>query len=311
MGKVIGPGSLIVDVAAYAKHLPVDGETVMGSSLKLGPGGKGSNQLTAAKRAGAEAIIIGAIGTDSLSSILTDHYAREQMSTKYMKVSETSATGAAVIEIDEVSGQNRIIIASGASMEVVGEDVRNAEADFADCGVVLCQFETSLDSILEAKRLAKKYGKPFILNPAPFMPVPEEVFADVDYLTPNETEAEFFTGVHIDTLEDAKRAAEILLAKGVKKVILTLGKKGSYYFDGTTEIHLPCLPLKAVDTTGAGDAFSGALAAAISDGLDDDTALKFATCTSNISVTRKGSSPSMPYRHEILALMKESYGIEL
>ncbi|MBE6636305.1 MAG: ribokinase [Ruminococcaceae bacterium] len=311
MGKVIGPGSLIVDVAAYAKHLPVDGETVMGSSLKLGPGGKGSNQLTAAKRAGAEAIIIGAVGTDSLSSILTDHYAREQMSTKYMKVSETSATGAAVIEIDEISGQNRIIIASGASMEVVGEDVLKAEEDFVDCGVVLCQFETSLESILEAKRLAKKYDKPFILNPAPFMPVPEEVFDGVDYLTPNETEAEFFTGVHIDTIEDAKRAAEILLAKGVKKVILTLGKKGSFYYDGEHELHLPCLPLKAVDTTGAGDAFSGALAAAISEGLDDETALKFATCTSNISVTRKGSSPSMPYRHEILALMKESYGIEL
>ena len=214
-------------------------------------------------------------------------------------------------KIDEATAQNRIIIVAGASDEVDDEDVRKAEEDFRDCDAVLCQFETGLSSILEAKRMAKKYQKPFILNPAPYMSVPEEIFDGVDYLTPNETEAEFFTGVHIETLEDARAAAEILLKKGVKRAILTLGKKGSYYFDGTTELHLPCLPLKAVDTTGAGDAFSGGLAAAIADGYDDETALKFATCTSNISVTRKGSSPAMPHRHEILDLMKSEYGIVL
>ena len=172
MGKVIGPGSLIVDLAAYAPHLPVGGETVMGSALNIGPGGKGSNQMTAAHRAGAEAIIIGCVGTDSLAATLTDHYAREKMCTKYLKVSETASTGAAVIEIDEETAQNRIIIVSGASMEVSDEDVRKAEEDFVDCDVVLCQFETSLASILEAKKMAKKYGKPFILNPAPFMEMP-------------------------------------------------------------------------------------------------------------------------------------------
>lgn len=254
----------------------------MGESFAVGPGGKGSNQMTAVSRAGAETVTIGCIGKDVLAYVLTDHYKNEGMTTKHIKISDTASTGAALIEIDTASGQNRIVIISGASGEVSDADVFEAEADFADCDAVLCQFETSIASVQAAIKLGKKYGKPIILNPVPFVKVPKSIYDGIDYITPNETEAEYFTGIRIDSLADAKRAEEKLLSTGVKKAVLTLGKR---------EIILPCLPLKAVDTTGAGDAFSGGFAMAISEGMDDETALKFATCTSNISVTRKRSSP--------------------
>ena len=311
MGKIVGPGSLIVDLTGYAPRLPIGGETVMGNRIKFGPGGKGSNQMTAAARAGAEVKIIGCWGKDTLSSVLKEHYEREGMSIKYIRVSETQDTGAALIEVDEISGQNRIIIVTGASGEVGAEDVAAAEEEFAACDAVLCQFETSIESVIETKRLAKKYGKPIILNPAPFIKVPDEIYDGTDYLTPNETEAEYITGVKIENPEDARVAAEALLRMGVRKAVLTLGKRGAYFYDGEAEIYLPCLPLKAVDTTGAGDAFSGGLAAAISEGMDDITAMKFASCTSNLAVTKAGSSPAMPHRAEIEALMKKAYGINV
>ena len=254
----------------------------MGESFAVGPSGKGSNQMTAVSRAGAETVTIGCIGKDVLAYVFTDHYKNEGMTTKHIKISDTTSTGAALIEIDTASGQNRIVIISGASGEVSDADVFEAEADFADCDSVLCQFETSIASVQAAIKLGKKYGKPIILNPVPFVKVPKSIYDGIDYITPNETEAEYFTGIRIDSLADAKRAEEKLLSTGVKKAVLTLGKR---------EIILPCLPLKAVDTTGAGDAFSGGFAMAISEGMDDETALKFATCTSNISVTRKRSSP--------------------
>jgi len=311
MGKVIGPGSLIVDLTGYAPHLPSAGETVVGSSFKLGPGGKGSNQMTAAARAGADVRLIGCWGKDSLCAVLREHYAREGMDTGFIRVSETQATGVALIEVDENSAQNRIIIAPGANAEVDGRAVMAAEAEFASSDVALCQFETSLSAVEATVRLAKKYGKPVILNPAPYVETPDSLFDGVDYLTPNETETEYMTGVAVRSYGDARRAAEILLGKGVGKVILTLGDRGSYYFDGEKEIVLPALPVKAEDTTGAGDAFSGGLAAALSDGFGDETALRFAACTASLSVTRKGSSDSMPFRREIAELMRSAYGLDI
>ena len=311
MGKIVGAGSLIVDLTGYAKHLPVAGETVMGTSFKMGPGGKGSNQMTAAAKAGATVKMIGCWGKDGLAVALREHYEREKMSTEYIRTSETQETGAALIEVDELSGQNRIIVIAGANSEITAADVQAAEREFADCDVALCQFETSLESVRETIRLAKKHGKPVVLNPAPYVKVDDSIYDGVDYLTPNETEAEFITGVHVGTEEDIRTAARALLAKGVKKAIITLGERGSYLFDGKNELRLPCLKVRAVDTTGAGDAFSGGLAAALSDGLDDETAMKFAACTSSLSVTRPDSSASMPRREEIVAMMKSVYGIAL
>ena len=159
--------------------------------------------------------------------------------------------------------------------------------------------------------MAKKYGKPFILNPAPYVAIPEGLLNGIDYVTPNETEAEQLTGIKVDSIEACREAAAKLLEMGVKNVVITLGVRGVYYTNGETEITVPSIKVKAVETTGAGDAFNGGFSTAIAEGLPVDVALKFATCTSAISVTRLGSSPSMPYRHEILALLEKEFGITL
>ena len=310
MAKIIGPGSLNVDVTGYAPHLPVHGETTKGTAIRVSPGGKGNNQMTAAHRAGSEVYIIGHRGSDMMGQIMGRHYATEGMSEKYVCVDPLVETAGALIEIDETDGQNRIIVALSANEHVDRARVLAAEADYADCDAVLTQFETTIEAVLASKELAAKYGKPFILNPAPYVPVPEGLFDGVDYVTPNETEAEQFTGIRVDTVEDCRKAAAKFFEMGVKKVIITLGVRGAYFTDGSEEIFVPALKVKAVETTGAGDAFNGGLATAIAEGMPMEIALRFATCTAAISVTRLGSSQSMPSREEILALMEKEFGAQ-
>ncbi len=311
MAKIVGPGSLIVDVTGFAPHLPVAGETTKGSTLRFGPGGKGSNQMTAAHRAGAEVTIISRRGEDVLGQILRRHYETEGMSERYIEVDAAEESGSALIEIDESNAQNRIIVILAANERVGRESVMRAEAEFADCDAVLTQLETTTEAVLAAKELAQKYGKPFILNPAPYIDIDRSVFDGVDYLTPNETEAEQFTGIPVTSVEECRLAAARLLDMGVKNVIITLGVRGAFWTNGTEEVLVPAIPVKAVETTGAGDAFNGGLATALAEGRDMETALRFATCTAAISVTRLGSSPSMPRREEIEALLREAFGIEL
>ncbi len=311
MAKIIGPGSLIVDVTGFAPHLPVAGETTKGSTLRFGPGGKGSNQMTAAHRAGAEVKIIGRRGNDVLGQILKTHYETEGMSEEYVEVVGGDESGSALIEIDEGSAQNRIIVILAANERVGRESVLRAEADFADCDAVLTQFETTPEAVFAAKELAQKYNKPFILNPAPYIEIDKSVFDGVDYVTPNETEVEQMTGCPVNSVEECRVAAARLIEMGAKNVIITLGIRGAFWTDGKNETLVPSIPVKAVETTGAGDAFNGGLATAIAEGRDIETALKFATCTAAISVTRLGSSPSMPQREEIVAFMKEKFGTEL
>ncbi len=309
--KIIGPGSLNVDVTGYAPRLPQAGETLAGRTIQFSPGGKGNNQMTAAHRAGAEVLILGCRGNDTLGQIMAAHYAAEGMSEKYVTVDPTADTASALIEIDESDGQNRILVMLATNERVDRAHVLAAEADFADADVVLTQFETTTDTVRAAKELAQKYRKPFILNPAPYVPVPAELFDGVDYVTPNETEAEAFTGVRVESVEDCRRAAAKFLEMGVKQVIITLGVRGVYYTDGNRELTVPALSVKAVNTTGAGDAFNGALATAIGEGMDIETALKFATCTSAISVTRERAAASMPTREEIEALLAEAFGVRM
>ena len=311
MAKIIGPVSLLVDITGFAPHLPVGGETTKGTTLRFGPGGKGNNQMTAAHRAGAEAKIIGRRGEDFLGKIVEEHYATEGMSTEHISVVEGEETAGALIEVDEQDAQNRIIVVLAANERVGRDAVLAAEKDFEDCDAALTQFETTTEAVMATKELAQKYGKPFILNPAPYIAVDEKVFEGVDYVTPNETEAEQFTGVKVETIEDCRVAAKKFFDMGVKNVIITLGVRGAFYTDGKQEVFVPALKVQAVETTGAGDAFNGGFATAIAEGLPIEKALQFATCTAAISVTRLGSAPSMPYREEILELMEKEFGTTL
>jgi len=308
--KVVVVGSFIVDITGFANRFPKDGETVIGSSVRIGPGGKGSNQATAVSRAGADVVMITKIGSDVLSNIAHEHYSAEGMSEKYIYKTDKSGTGTAFIEVNETTGENRIIAIKGANELLSAAEVAAAEDEIGTCDAVLAQLETSNEAVEELMRLARKHSKTIVLNPAPYQPVPDGFFDGVDYLTPNETEAEFFSGVPVESPEDAERAALKLLDMGVKNVIVTLGKKGAFFTDGKSKMLVPTTDLKAVDTTGAGDAFNGGFAVALSEGMDIERALKFANCTASISVTRLGTSPAMPYRHEIDELMKRFYGVD-
>ena len=310
MAKIVGPASLNVDITAYTPHLPVLGETTMGTALAISPGGKGFNQMVAAHRAGANAVMIGKKGRDALGAVLDDFCKSEGLSMAHVASGDTE-TGCAVIEIDERDAQNRIIVISGANAKVDYDTVMAAEAEFADADVVLTQLETTVGAVTAAKELAQKYGKPFILNTAPYVDLPERVFDGVDFVTPNESEAKEFTGVAVSSIADCKKAADRFFEMGVKNVIITLGVRGAYFTDGKKEVVVPAIRMDAVETTGAGDAFNGGFATAIGEGHDVETAMKFATCTSAISVTRKGAAQSMPSREEILALLKEKFGITL
>ncbi len=307
MAKIIGPGSCNVDLTGYANHLPVAGETAVGDIIRTSPGGKGSNQMVAAHRSGSEAMLIAKIGDDALANCLHDFYTSIAFPKKYLNVCKGENTGTAIIEIDKTDAQNRILIIRGANMLLSEADVLAAEGDFADADVVLTQLETLDEPIIAAARLAKKYSKPFILNPAPYRPLSSELLSMVDYITPNETEATYLTGIEIGSVDDAKSAAKKLLSMSVKNVIITLGVNGAYYTDGNREIHVKGIKVKAIETTGAGDAFNGGFATAIGEGMDIETALRFANCTAALSVTKLGAASSMPTRDEIDAFMKEKY----
>ncbi len=306
MSKVIGPGSCMVDITGYSSRLPSGGETTIGDKVRQSPGGKGSNQMIAASRAGADAYLIACIGEDSQADILKNFYKNETLNTKYLRTDKDYSTGTALIQIDTNTAQNRILIIRGANLSLSDNDVLSAEEDFKDADVVLCQLETADEPIFEAKRLAEKYSKIFILNPAPYRPLTDEFLKGIDYITPNETEAEELTGIHIEKMSDAEAAAGILLSKGVKNVIITLGSNGVFYTNGTLSLRLPANKVKAVETTGAGDAFNGAFAEAIGSGKSVMSALEFANCTAALSVTKLGAAESMPSRSETEEYMRKS-----
>ena len=309
--KIVVVGSLIADIAAYTPRFPVTGETALGTTVRFGPGGKGNNQATAAARAGGEVTMISKMGNDFLRALLDKHYETEGMTREFITISETAETGSALIEVLEDSADNRIIVVKGANDEISAADVQAAEGKFAECDVFLTQLETSLVSVQEGKRLAMKYGKTLVLNPAPFQTVPDGMFEGFDYVTPNETEAEFFTGVAVRTREDMEKAGRKLIDMGAKNAIITLGVQGSFWTDGKSSLLVPALKVNAVDTTGAGDAYNGGLSVALAEGMDIEKAIQFASATAGISVTGRGSAPSMPRREAINELMYTGYGVKM
>jgi len=309
MGKVTVMGSFIQDIATYTPEFPVDGQTIVGYELKMGPGGKGSNQATAAAKFNVETVMITKLGKDAFALNAHNHYKNVGINEKYVYETDECSTGAAPIIIHKERGENRIVVILGANAKLTKEEIDKAEEDIKTSDVLLTQYETNTEVILEFIKLGKKYGKTIIVNPAPMMDMPKEVYEGIDYVTPNETEAAALAGVGpIETLEDAKKAAEIIIAKGCKAVLMTLGSNGSYLYDGKKEIHIKPIKVKAVDTTGAGDTFNGAFAAAKSEGMDDETAIKYATCMAGISVTRQGSSTSIPTREEVDECFKKNFG---
>jgi ribokinase len=298
-------GSFIVDLMARAPHLPQHGETVKGSHFQIGPGGKGSNQGVAASRSGASVTMITKIGTDSFAQIALESFQREGMETHYVMQDERYPTGTALIMVDEHTSENKIVVTIGACEHIAPEEIEAARVDIENSRVLLTQLETNLDAVEKAVEIAHAKGITVILNPAPapLHPLPDDLLSKIDILTPNETEASFLSGVKVVTMDDARRAARIIKAKGIGHVIITMGSKGALVLTDSKEYIIAPIKVKVVDTTGAGDAFNGGLATALAEGQDIVKAVEFANATGALSVTKVGTAPAMPYRDEIEKLL--------
>ena len=304
MGKVVILGVFVADTAYRAARQPKMGETILGRSFVLGPGGKGSNQAVAAAMAGAETHFISRLGQDAFADIALATWARAGVLPAVTQHAD-SYTGAAYIFIEDATGNNAIIISPGAAAEISVEDVDRNAGLIAGAKVFVTQLEQPIAVALYALQMARAAGVTTILNPAPAAALPEGMLGYCDYVTPNESEAEALCGLAVTSVDEAVVAARALRAMGAGAVIITLGDKGALFHDGSRTVHVP--PFRAgpvVETTGAGDAFNGGFAAALSEGMDPVDAARFGSATAGISVTRAGTAPSMPARAEIEALLR-------
>jgi ribokinase len=300
-------GSYVADLAFRIDRLPTWGETRMGQSFQLGPGGKGSNQAVAAARAGAKVSFISKLGADPFGEIARTLYREEGIDTQYV-FSSPNPTGAAAILIDAAKGENAIIVVPGACFELTPAEVDQATALIAASSIFVAQLELPLLTVEHGLKLAHTHGVPTILNPAPAATLPNSIYPYCDYLTPNETEATTLTGISVTDLASAEKAAASLLSRGVRNVILTLGAQGALIKNSTFTRHVPAVVAGlVVETTGAGDAFNGGLATALAEGMDLIDATRFACTVAGISVTRPGTAPSMPRRTEIDALRRVEF----
>lgn len=304
--KIFVMGSFVVDLMAFAPHLPVPGETVKGGPFEIGAGGKGANQAVAARRCGAEVSMITKIGHDSFGQLGLDNFRAEGINTDHVLYDQENGTGVALILLDRSSAQNMILVAPQACENISREEIRHAEQFIAGADIVVTQLETNLEAVLEFAQIARAHKVPLILNPAPYQSVPDELYTLIDWLTPNETEAAQLTEMALDTLDDARRVADELICKGAQNVIITLGGKGCWLRTAQMAVHLPPRQVDVVDTTGAGDAFNGGFAYALASGMAPESAAQFASDVAALSVTRVGTAKAMPYREEIESFRKLS-----
>jgi ribokinase len=292
-------GVFVADTAYRANRAPRMGETIIGNSFKLGPGGKGSNQAVAAGRLGGNVSFITKLGEDEFGNMALATWKEAGVKPAITRVKD-SYTGAAYIFIEESTGNNAIIIAPGAAGTISIADIEAQKPLIQAAGVFVTQLEQPLDAATHALSIARAAGVTTILNPAPAQPLGEGVFLLCDYVTPNETETEELTGSKVDTPDSARKAAGLLLKKGVKTAIITLGEAGALYHTAGRSELVPSFKVgPVVETTGAGDAFNGGFAVALSRGMDPVEAVRFGCAVAGISVTRPGTAPSMPTLPEV------------
>lgn len=297
-------GIFVADVSFRTPQLPTWGQTVLGTSFKLGPGGKGSNQAVAAARLGGRVSFISKIGDDPFGRIAQEVYAAETIDTRFLIRSDKHATGAAAIIIDDIKGENAIVVTPGAANALTMAEIEAAREQISRSAVFLTQLELPLELVEYGLKLAHELGVPTILNPAPACELSDSLLRLCDFLTPNETEAEILTGNSIVSLSDAEKAADILLARGVKNVILTLGARGAFLKNASITKHIDAVDAgPVIDTTGAGDAFNGALAVALAQEMPLVEAVRYSCAAAGISVTRHGTAPSMPSDKELDTLL--------
>lgn len=299
--SVVVLGVFVADTAYRADRAPNMGETIMGNSFALGPGGKGSNQAVAAARAGAETHFITRLGEDPFANLAIDTWKWAGVKPAVIRQSD-GYTGAAYIFVEEATGNNAIIVCPGVADNLSPNDIDENADLIRGASVFMTQLEQPVETAQYALALAKSAGVTTILNPAPAASLPKEMLSFCDVITPNESETEALTGVKVQSVADAKAAATKLLASGVGTAIITLGEQGVLVKNRDVCEHIPATNgASVVETTGAGDAFNGGFAAALANGADLLDAARFGCTTAGISVTRAGTAPSMPTLDEIKA----------
>ncbi|UVM54100.1 ribokinase [Pseudomonas sp. B21-012] len=297
--NVVVVGSLNMDLVTRAQRLPRGGETLVGESFVTVPGGKGANQAVAAARLGAQVAMVGCVGDDAYGQQLRQALVDEQIDCQAVSIAAGVSSGVALIVVDAAS-QNAIVIVAGGNGQLLPESVQRFDALLQNAEVIICQLEVPMATVAYTLERGRALGKTVILNPAPASgPLPAEWFAHIDYLIPNESEAEALSGLPVNDLDSAKAAATHLLAMGVGKVIVTLGAQGALFADGQVFRHFPAPVVQPVDTTAAGDTFVGGFAAALARGEAQGAAIAFGQRAAALSVTRAGAQPSIPHLSEL------------
>ncbi len=299
MKKIIVVGSTNMDMVVKTSHIPEPGETVLGGTFFMNPGGKGANQAVAVARLGGDVIFVSKMGNDVFGKQSFRLYDEEGIDTSFILSDDELPSGVALITVDE-AGENSIVVAPGANAALGSAEVAKAIQDISANYIVLLQLEIPLETVHFVVREAAQKGATVILNPAPAAALSPALLQFVDLLTPNETEASILSGIKVTNLETAKQAANAIRLLGVKNVVITMGESGALLLEDNTFYEVPTPVVQPVDTTAAGDVFNGALAVALSEGKNLQTAVGFACEAASVSVTKMGAQSSIPYRNELI-----------
>ena len=300
--RIVVVGSFNTDLVSYMQRMPRPGETVHGDTFMTGAGGKGSNQAVAAARLGAEVTFIGRLGKDVFANLAYEIWDAEGINSDYVVQDEETATGVAPIFVDS-AGENMIVVVLGANSRVQSSDIDAARERIAAADVLVAQLEINTDMVTYALQVAKEVGITTILNPAPAAPIARETIQLADFLTPNETELESLSGGPVSDVEAAARA---LMTRDDQTVVVTMGAQGAQIVSRDQSDLQPTLNVDVLDTTGAGDAFNGALAVGLAEGKTLNDAVRFANATAALCVTKAGAAGSAPYRADVDAMLAAS-----
>lgn len=301
--RIVVIGSSNTDMIIQIDRIPRPGETVIGGQFSTAPGGKGANQAVAAARAGGDVAFIARVGNDIFGNEALKGFVADNIDIEHIIRDTTAPSGVASIFVDR-NGQNSIAVACGANANLSPADIEAAEKTIACADILVMQLETPIETVTAAAVMAHADGVKVILNPAPAQPLTDDLLKTVSILTPNETEAELLTGIGIENEDDARKAAEALLGRGVATVMVTLGENGVIIATADGVKKVDAFDVDPVDTTAAGDVFNGALAVAIAEGSQLNEAVLFANAAAAMSVTKLGAQPSAPTRDEIDKFMK-------
>ncbi len=299
MARIIVIGSSNTDMVIRSKKLPAPGETILGGTFLMNPGGKGANQAVAAARLGGNVTFVTKTGNDIFGSEAVQLFNKEGINSKYSVTDNENPSGVALINVDE-NGENCIVVASGSNGTLTPGDINNEVFTTNPADLFLMQLEIPLETVVYAAKRASDCGSKVVLNPAPAQNLPDELLRCLYLITPNETEAELLTGVKVTDSDSAEKASRYLREKGVQNVIITMGRSGAFLSSDTISQIIRGTPVKAIDTTAAGDVFNGALTVAVAEGMGLAEATVFANKAAAISVTRMGAQASAPFRREII-----------